>query len=484
VADGGSSSAIGAATNNASNLVLSNATLRYTGTTASTNHGFTIGAGTTATIDVSTSTENLTISGSAAATSGALVKAGTGTLTLSGQNLHTGGTTVNSGTLNLSGTDSGTGILRNAVTVNNGATLLLSSRNALGYTVGAEVSSVTVNAGGTVTNAQASDQGFRTQFIMNGGSVGVTGSGAAIHFTSISDSFPGSHQIETVASSGTSNWSAPINIRGTSLDVDTATGTTLNISGVMGGGAKILNKSGVGTLALSGVNTYSGATNVSGGMLKTVSPILNGAAISATNNGVIDVPANGTSTGVSNVGAVTINTGGKIDLHDNDMVINYTAGNGAATYASTVTLIKAGLVSLGGTGSGIASTEVDNATLPGTTLGVADNANVGLATLSGYTIPNASSVVVVKYTWAGDANLDGKVDGSDYALVDTGFAGGGTTWDQGDVDLSGNVNGSDYSQVDTGFASQNGTLPEPTTLGLLGLGAMGMLRRRRRTQVA
>jgi len=173
--------------------------------------------------------------------------------------------------------------------------------------------------------------------------------------------------------------------------------------------------------------------------------------------------------------------GSMVDLHNNDLVINYGAGSGSATYAATVALIKAGLVSLGGAGTtGIGSTEVDAATLPGTTLGVADNASVGLTTLSGYTIPNPTTSVVVKYTWAGDANLDGKVDGSDYALVDTGFAGGGTTWDQGDVDLSGNVNGSDYSQVDTGFASQTGSLPEPTALGLLGIGAMGMLRRRRR----
>ncbi|MBC7784239.1 MAG: PEP-CTERM sorting domain-containing protein, partial [Burkholderiales bacterium] len=42
------------------------------------------------------------------------------------------------------------------------------------------------------------------------------------------------------------------------------------------------------------------------------------------------------------------------------------------------------------------------------------------------------------------------------------------------------INGSDYALIDTGFSSQTGPLPEPAMLSLLGLGAMGMLRRRRR----
>lgn len=47
----------------------------------------------------------------------------------------------------------------------------------------------------------------------------------------------------------------------------TTTANTLTIGGVIGGGFS-LTKAGAGTLALSGVNTYSGATNVNGGTLE------------------------------------------------------------------------------------------------------------------------------------------------------------------------------------------------------------------------
>src|SRR4029077_5781778 len=127
LADGGSSSSIGASSNAASNLVFNGGTLRYVNnaltsgetnqalsntTTASTNRNFTINNGSTGTIDVASAGTTLTISGGSAATTGALIVNGSpinaanpgggmglGTLILSGTNLHTGGTTVSSGTL-------------------------------------------------------------------------------------------------------------------------------------------------------------------------------------------------------------------------------------------------------------------------------------------------------------------------------------------------------------------------------------------------
>ena len=100
---------------------------------------------------------------------------------------------------------------------------------------------------------------------------------------------------------------------------------------------------------------------------------------------------------------------------------------------------------------------------------------------SGFVISNPNASVVVKYTWFGDSDLNGSVDGSDYALIDTGFTSGGTLggWVFGDYDYSGAIDSSDYALIDTGFISQSGVLPEPTTLGLLGLGTITALRRRR-----
>ena len=120
---------------------------------------------------------------------------------------------------------------------------------------------------------------------------------------------------------------------------------------------------------------------------------------------------------------------------------------------------------------------------------------------------NPDTDILVKYTYYGDANLDGKVDGSDYSRIDSSYVMEQTShtsvsgWFNGDFNYDGVVNGSDYTLIDNAFNTQGaqlsdelatptyliagGTLgvssvPEPTTLGLLGIGAAGLLGRRRR----
>ncbi|MBC7782275.1 MAG: PEP-CTERM sorting domain-containing protein [Burkholderiales bacterium] len=188
---------------------------------------------------------------------------------------------------------------------------------------------------------------------------------------------------------------------------------------------------------------------------------------------------------MSKVKSITIATdgiggyAGKLELHDNDLIIDYTGA--ANPYTTTLDMVRKGLVLLGGNGKGIGSAKVDAQALSGTMLGVVDNGAVGgaITALSGYAGVTAQSVLV-KYTWRGDANLDGIVNGSDYALADTGFTGGGTGWFYGDVNYDGITNGSDYALIDTGFSSQSGPLPEPSVLAVLGTGALALLRRRQR----
>jgi fibronectin-binding autotransporter adhesin len=170
LADGGSASSVGASSNAAANLTITNATLKYTGGATSTDRGFTIGAGAgaTATLDASgTGAVNFTNTASPAyagaadeaktliltgantgnntlaaniADSGAAVsvtKNGTGTWILSGANTYTGATTVSNGTLfangslavgsavsvSAGGTLGGTGTVNGATTIAGAATL-------------------------------------------------------------------------------------------------------------------------------------------------------------------------------------------------------------------------------------------------------------------------------------------------------------------------------------------------------------------------
>jgi hypothetical protein len=72
--------------------------------------------------------------------------------------------------------------------------------------------------------------------------------------------------------------------------------------------------------------------------------------------------------------------------------------------------------------------------------------------------PVNTSDVEVRYTYYGDANLDGHVDGSDYSRIDNGFLHHLTGWSNGDFNYDNVVNGSDYTLIDNAFNSQGASL--------------------------
>lgn len=106
--------------------------------------------------------------------------------------------------------------------------------------------------------------------------------------------------------------------------------------------------------------------------------------------------------------------------------------------------------------------------------------------------------VLIRYTYTGDADLNGFVDAIDQAQFDGGFNSNLQGWFNGDFNYnldsnSQNVGSEDGAQFDTGFNSQGaplvsqgagaslGVVPEPTSVSLLAFGAMGLLARRRRS---
>jgi hypothetical protein len=76
--------------------------------------------------------------------------------------------------------------------------------------------------------------------------------------------------------------------------------------------------------------------------------------------------------------------------------------------------------------------------------------------------PTVSLPVLVKYTYYGDANLDGKVDGSDYSRIDNAALNHLTGWSNGDFNYDGVIDGSDYTLIDNAFNRQGAALGSST----------------------
>jgi hypothetical protein len=133
-----------------------------------------------------------------------------------------------------------------------------------------------------------------------------------------------------------------------------------------------------------------------------------------------------------------------------------------------------------------------------TTLGVttADANGFAGGVWSGVSVNSGD--VLVMYTYAGDANLDGTIDGGDYGIIDNFIqVPGAAGYANGDFNYDGAIDGGDYGIIDNNTQAQGApfpvsasgrlsgvtSVPEPSACGFAMLTASLLLRRRRPRRV-
>ena len=177
------------------------------------------------------------------------------------------------------------------------------------------------------------------------------------------------------------------------------------------------------------------------------------------NAGTASVALGRDATGkVSTVGTLAIAGGATpaatLDLGDNDLV---TSAIDAATLAAQIRAARnGGAWDQTGITSTAARNQPDHATGLGLLTAAEYTAETGNAGFDGVALGAADAIV--KYTWNGDSNLDGRVTFDDYVNVDVGFGTGLSGWLNGDFNYDGVVNFDDYVLIDVAFNAQNGTL--------------------------
>jgi hypothetical protein len=235
-------------------------------------------------------------------------------------------------------------------------------------------------------------------------------------------------QVVISVSAGSHSISAPV-VLNKDTTIVTASGSVIAITGNLTATGVTLTKVGFGVAQFENVR----ATELDVG------------------EGIVVISAKATANspaGTSVVGALSITPGAFLDLTNNSMIIDYSDPVGTQVDDIRGNLQAHQLISNNATGA--------------TRLGYGDNAVLGKTTFAGQ--PVDSSSILIKFTYAGDADLDGDADGVDIGTWATNFTGelGGTgsmVWTQGDWDYDGDVDGVDaglWAQAFTGELGGNG----------------------------
>lgn len=352
-------------------------------------------------------TATTTISG--VVSRGGFFKTGAGTLVLTGNNTFPGTMSAGNGTT-------------------PGGMIILRSNNAAGSNVGQSQavaeSTVALDGGITVPNGEL--------FIMSGSGVG--GAGALRSLT------------------GNNTWGgrvAGVNSGTTGNSVGADAGSTLTINGALSASnatlALSLSKVGAGQVnigstvfaeAAPATGTFNGSIiaigtlNVNAGKLRVTN--------ATANNGADARIGSPTQPGVLNIAGGPAAPTAVLDLSNTRMLVNY--GTNSSPVQDIRQYLRAGYNNGAWNGNGIISSKA--ATSP--------NAGEAGKTGIGYRDDAGNTTVTTRYTYLGDADLNGQVDVNDLGALATNWQTVGL-WGNGDFDYNNTIDVNDLGLLATNW---------------------------------
>jgi fibronectin-binding autotransporter adhesin len=405
-----------------------------------------------------------------------------GSLTVSGLTNVTLNTTARTSVIDVAGgTFNAAGGVQLGGTFTNSAISELLIHGGVTYTP-----SISMGASGTTTGTELIQLEGGTLYVGAGGIVNNSGGTATTINLGSSTAYT---TAPTLAASASWSTTLPMTLSNSSSGLPATIQTAdqynnpfnITLTGALNGSGG-LTKTGGGDLILNNSsNAYTGPTNVSTGTLVDAQNTILSHTSSLNINGSMIIQNSPSLSSITKQVAAGFN-GGTWNGTNNSAGIPITS---SAAASDTTHLHALGVILN------------DNGTGSGTQL---------YASFEGYSSLNDSDVLI-KYTYYGDTDLNGEVDGSDYSRIDYAYeynqthsSAPLTGWFNGDFNYDGVIDGSDYTLIDNAFNSQgaqisgeiasptaqiasgsaSSAVPEPTTLGLLGIGAVGLLGRRRR----
>jgi T5SS/PEP-CTERM-associated repeat protein len=242
--------------------------------------------------------------------------------------------------------------------------------------------------------------------------------------------------------------------------------------------------SGPGTLNVNNGAIYNSGTGLT---LVHATGTLNILGGTFNLNGNLEVRLLGTLT----IGGSANSWSGELDIHARKMVVDVSGPAKASRMATLINQVNYGLTHDAG---------ITSSALPANTaIAVMDNGVLGKSTFGGITVGINS--ILVGPELLGDANVDGVVNFNDFVIVSQNFGSTGG-WVQGNFGTDAVVDFNDFVTFSQHFGQSWGGAtnlelteeqmsamqafsmsigaPEPGTLGLLGMAALMLARRRRK----